>query len=86
MVEGRLSIPFTYAGTSRRGIWDESDVVPIDATGYDQTQQHRSLLVMTEDGPYADFSTLVADGVTYQVRKALRQEDGATTLLILAAT
>lgn len=83
-VEGALSVPFTYAGTVRRGLWDEATVFPDDAAGFDQAQHHRSLVVMTEDGPYPDYTTLVCSSVTYEIRRALVLEDGVTSRLILA--
>ena len=83
-----LSIRFRFDGTVRRGLWDEADALPDDATGYEQTQRLRSLVVMTEDGPYPDFSELTTldDRVVYQIRKAMKMEDGVMTRLILAAT
>lgn len=82
-VEGPLSVPFVYGGVILRGLWRESDEFPDDAAGFDQPQHRQSLLVMTEDGPFTDDSTLVCDGTTYAIRRSLRQINGVTTRLIL---
>lgn len=84
MVEGKLSVPFAYNGLTLRGLWDEADVIVEDDAGGDQPRALKSMVVMSDDGPFVEFTTITTDGTSYQLRKALKMEDGVTLRLILA--